>query len=36
MSNVKIAAQVYSVRELAQADFRKTMEGLREIGYEGV
>lgn len=36
MSNVKIAAQVYSVRELAQTDFRKTMEGLREIGYEGV
>lgn len=36
MSNVKIAAQVYSVRELAQADFRKTMEALRKCGYEGV
>lgn len=31
-----IAAQVYSVRELAQADFAGTMRALRECGYQGV
>lgn len=31
-----IAAQVYSVRELAQADFPGTMRALKECGYQGV
>lgn len=31
-----IAAQVYSVREMAQADFADTMRALRECGYQGV
>ena len=31
-----IAAQVYSVRELAQADFAGTMKALKECGYQGV
>lgn len=31
-----IAAQVYSVREQAQADFAGTMRALRECGYQGV
>lgn len=36
MTRLKIAAQVYSVRDLAQADFRGTMKMLKEYGYEGV
>ncbi len=31
-----IAAQVYSVRELAQADFAGTMKAVKECGYQGV
>ncbi len=33
---IKIAAQVYSVRDEAAADFEKTMKQLKDIGYEGV
>ncbi|MFQ9510148.1 MAG: hypothetical protein ACLRZ7_04360 [Lachnospiraceae bacterium] len=31
-----IAAQVYSVRELASKNFYETMKQVKEIGYEGV
>lgn len=31
-----IAAQVYSVRDMAQADFAGTMKALKECGYQGV
>lgn len=33
---MKIAAQVYSVRQEAEADFRGTMEQIKKMGYEGV
>lgn len=36
MTKLGIAAQVYSVRDLAQADFRGTMAALKEYGYQGV
>lgn len=36
MKNVLIGAQVYSVRELAEADFEQTMKELKRFGYEGV
>lgn len=36
MKNVLIGAQVYSVRELAEADFVQTMKELKRFGYEGV
>ncbi len=36
MAEVKIAAQVYSVRGEAEKDFPGTMKALKECGYEGV
>lgn len=36
MTRLKIAAQVYSLRDMAQADFPGTMKALKECGYEGV
>ena len=33
---VPVAAQVYSVREEAAADFEKTMQQLADMGYHGV
>lgn len=36
MKNLPIAAQVYSVREQAEADFDRTMEALARMGYDGV
>ena len=36
MAKMGIAAQVYSVRELAEADFAGTMKALKDCGYEGV
>ena len=33
---VPVAAQVYSVREEAAADFEKTMQQLADMGYDGV
>lgn len=36
MRNLKIAAQVYSVREEAEADFEGTMRELKKMGYDGV
>ncbi len=34
--NLPVAAQVYSVREEAAADFEKTMQKLADMGYDGV
>ncbi len=36
MTALKIAAQVYSVREQAEKDFPGTMKALKECGYQGV
>lgn len=36
MAGLQIAAQVYSVRDMAQADFAGTMKALKECGYQGV
>lgn len=36
MAKTGIAAQVYSVRDMAQEDFRGTMKALKESGYQGV
>lgn len=34
--NLPVAAQVYSVRDEAAADFEKTMQQLADMGYDGV
>lgn len=34
--NLPVAAQVYSVRDEAAADFEKTMLRLAKMGYDGV
>ena len=36
MEKMPIAAQVYSVREEAGADFAGTMKQLKALGYDGV
>lgn len=36
MRNLKIAAQVYSVREEAERDLKGTLKSLKEMGYDGV
>lgn len=36
MKTLPVALQIYSVREEAQKDFRKTMQKVKEIGYDGV
>ena len=36
MEKMPIAAQVYSVREEAGADFAGTMQQLKSLGYDGV
>lgn len=36
MTKMGIAVQVYSVRDMAQADFKGTMKKLKEYGYQGV
>ncbi len=36
MKTLPVALQVYSIREEAQKDFRKAMEAVKEIGYDGV
>lgn len=36
MSKLPIALQVYSIREDAAKDFRKTMQEVKEMGYDGV
>lgn len=36
MKKLPVAAQVYSVREQAEADFDRTMEALARMGYDGV
>lgn len=36
MNQVKVGAQLYSVRKNAEADFAKTLRGVKECGYDGV
>lgn len=36
MGRIPVAAQVYSVRDEAEADFEKTMHRLAQMGYDGV
>ena len=36
MSKLPVAVQVYSVREDAEADFKGTMQKIKDMGYDGV
>ena len=36
MSKMKIGLQVFSVRDVAEKDFKGAMQKVKEIGYDGV